>query len=87
MAFHGVNFCEGVQAPVKLYIQAALIVIFSGTFLNPVIQAQLPSIIEDRFLALDIEVFTSHLVGEVEKVRAARWRVFEDVLVNLEFCR
>ena len=64
-----------------------LIVFFPCSLLGPVIQAELTSIIVDRFLTLDIQVFASYLVGEAEKVSAAGWRVFEDFLFSLGFCQ
>ena len=75
-AFHEINFCEGVRVPVELYIWKALTEFFPGSLVGPVIQAQFSSIIADRILTLDMQVFASHLVGEVEKANAARWRIF-----------
>ena len=37
----------------------------------------------DRFLALDIQAFASHLVGNVKKVRAVGWRICEDFLLRI----
>ena len=82
---HGVEFYEGV--PVKLYIWEALIVLFSCSLLGSIFQAQLSSVIADRFLALDIHVFASHLVGEAEYVSAAGQRVLRDFLFSLWFCQ
>ena len=45
--------------------------LFLGSLLSPAVQAQLSSVIGDRFLTLDIQVFVSHLVGKLKQVRAA----------------
>ena len=48
-SFHGVDLCEGVWVPVELYIWEALIPLFPGSLLRPVVQGQLSSVIADRF--------------------------------------
>ena len=68
-AFHGVDFCEGVQVSVEIYIWEASMVLFPGILLSPAVQAQFRSVIADRFLTLDTQFFASHLVVNEEKIR------------------
>ena len=51
---------------------------FLCCLIRPVVVAQLSSVIVDRFLALDIQVATSHLVGEADYVGAAGWGILEN---------
>ena len=74
---HGLPDCgllPAVWLPVALYLWKVLIMLFPGSFLSHAIQAQLCSVIVDRFLTWDIQMFTSHLIREAQKVRAAGWR-------------
>ena len=68
-------------------LRILLIVLFPGSFLRHVNQARVSIIIVDRFLAWDIQELASHLVGEVENVRAAGRRVLENFLLSLGFCQ
>ena len=60
------HFCDRVQVPIELYVWEALTKLFPGYLLIPVIQAQLTSMIVDKFLTLRIQDYTSHLVGKME---------------------
>ena len=66
-AFHRVDFSEGAQVPIELYIWEALIMLFSGCSLSHAVQSQLiTSGIAERFLNYDIQVSQSYLVGKAE---------------------
>ena len=75
----------GRPGPSRTLHSRGAIVFFPGSLLGPVIQAQLSSIISDRFLTLDIQGFASRLVGEAETVSVTGWRVLEDFLFSLGF--
>ena len=70
-----------------LHLRGNQTALFRQLASSPIFLAQLSSVNVDRFLTLDIQVFRSHLVGEVGKVRPAGWRVLEDFLFSLGFCQ
>ena len=78
--------CEGVRIPMELFIREAPIMLFLGCLLCQVVQAQLSSVIVDRFPALDTQVSMSPLVGKEDLIEAVL-KVLEKFLFCQGICQ
>ena len=58
-AFHRINVSKGAHVLIEIYILEVHVVAFLGCLLGPIVQAQLPSVTSDRFLAPAIQVSAS----------------------------